>query len=55
MLLVAGGLSVFEVREIDGDHAVVESLTPMRPAATRSQRGWPTWCPPRRQPYRTLY
>ncbi|MFF0613830.1 hypothetical protein ACFYUD_34720 [Nocardia tengchongensis] len=25
VLLVAGGQSVFEVREIDGDHAVVES------------------------------
>ncbi|MGW4125785.1 hypothetical protein [Nocardia sp. NPDC004711] len=25
VLLVAGGQSVFEVREIDGDHAIVES------------------------------
>jgi hypothetical protein len=25
VLLVAGGVSVFEVREIDGDHALVES------------------------------
>ncbi|MFI1919371.1 hypothetical protein [Nocardia sp. NPDC020380] len=25
VLLVAGGQSVFEVREMDGDHAIVES------------------------------
>lgn len=26
LLLVAGGQSVFEVREVDGDHATVESV-----------------------------
>ncbi|MFE4456330.1 hypothetical protein ACFROC_03130 [Nocardia tengchongensis] len=43
LLLVAGGQSVFEVREIDGDHAVVESAEADAPGRYPFPRDRPTW------------